>query len=792
MPLTNSISGRFRVAVQSSRFLFSHFGWLFTLVVILLFALALRLVFYTGVLDSDVIEYAYYAYGASQGDFQFTSVPREIQFRLALYLPLALLYFLFGVSEFTTVIYVIVASLFGVIFIYGIARLQASESAGIIAALIWAAFPLNVFLSTLFGPDEILATFTIASVFFLLWGNKVRGKTALLCYLLGVAFAVWGVFVKPSAVIIFIFVGIFFSVKALQYWREALEAWVVKISPSVSRAIAVMGGLLVLVLGLLYFQSQTRPFLVSLFRASTDLAQLFVLGKTQEDVRGQLIRSTPLFLVAAPVFIVAVAGSITNRLRGAALPLLWAAVMFFYYEWGSMSTNLSLYSPFLAVTKDRNVLFLFAPFVVLVGIFFAQWIDVTQARWLAALSLGVILPLAWLQNQAHFAGPVQDFISFTVPLGLIGVFLVPVYLNYRPTKASIVIVWLVILLVAFLYPTPPLHISAEYWQSQIGYRRVIREAIDFFMGHLDYPILVLSGNNADELNFLSGFELGFSAYGVEQPDARIQRVPDPKAWSGSAYIYLRDEINQIQPVPSDWWKVAEYDPGSGRPLLIYRHLSAEDAATELESAKRAIAENQMLADLERLLAAGVNAGDVQASVDAWILLNRKSPEGFSLDLIAPTVIDAFYEKKLSVSENLLAPSLVGGLDTYLVDQALQGSVTYETAGSEANLYILVGKDLGGKFGVYKHVLLEPDSVYIFSVDVHSATGVDLLRVMGGKIQDTHDYSNVYEQWGEQIVMIVTPSWEDDMKVRVDLLTVAKPGFVALKNPRLYQVELEKP
>ena len=158
MSFLSIVASRLREIFQYSSDFYSRHAWLVALAIILLLALALRLIFYTGVLDSDVIEYAYYAYGASHGDFQFTTAPREIQFRLALYLPLALLYYLFGVSELSTIVYGFLASMVGVLLIYGIARLQANESAGIIAALIWAAFPLNIFLSTRFGPDEILAT----------------------------------------------------------------------------------------------------------------------------------------------------------------------------------------------------------------------------------------------------------------------------------------------------------------------------------------------------------------------------------------------------------------------------------------------------------------------------------------------------------------------------------------------------------------------------------------------------------------------------------------------------------
>jgi hypothetical protein len=372
---------------------------------------------------------------------------------------------------------------------------------------------------------------------------------------------------------------------------------------------------------------------------------------------------------------------------------------------------------------------------------------------------------------------------------ILGTLIIPLILNKRSGryKPSIVIGLLVVLLIAFLYPTPPLHISAERWQSQISYRRAIREAAEFFLDHNDYPIIALSGNNATELNFLSGFQLGYSVYGVEQPNARIRRVLDPRSWTGSTYIFLRDEINQIQPVPNDWWKMAEYDLGSGKPVLIYRHLSAENAAAELESARNAVADESTFANLERLLAAGVNAGDAPASATAWIGLTRMSPGKYLLESISPTLIDA-YVKGLSLDGDLLAFGLVGGLDAYQIDPPLLGRVR----GSETLLSIQVPENLDGRVGIYTQVLLEPDSVYIYSIEVKSNVGVDLLRIQEGEVSDSHDYSDTYPEWEEQVVIFATPSWDENINIRLDLLTVAKPGFVQLRDPRLFKVELEQP
>jgi hypothetical protein len=250
---------------------------------------------------------------------------------------------------------------------------------------------------------------------------------------------------------------------------------------------------------------------------------------------------------------------------------------------------------------------------------------------------------------------------------------------------------------------------------------------------------------------------------------------------------LRDEINQIQPVPGDWWKMAEYDLGLGKPVLIYRLLSPEDAAAELETAGVAVAAESTLTNLERLLAAGVNAGDASASATAWIGLNRLDPGNYPLELISSTLIDA-YIKGLALEENLLDSELVGGLDSYQIDQPLRGHVR----GSETLLSIQVPENLDGRAGIYTQVLLEPDSAYIYSIEVKSNAGVDLLRIKEGEVLDSQDYSDTHPEWEEQVVIFVTPSWEENLSVRLDLLTVAKPGFVQIRNPRLLKVGFYQP
>lgn len=789
MPRNKSLRENPRKILQGGLAFFSKWGAPFAVLAIILFALLLRLINYTGVLDYDVLGYAYYAYGATQGNFEFTLTARAIDFRFALILPLAFLYQLLGPSEFSTVLYSLSASLLAVLGIYGIGRLQGSESAGIIAALLWAAFPLNVFLSTLFGPDEILASFTIAAVFCFLLGRSRNGWQKSLAYAGATIFALLCVFVKPSGIIVLPLLLFFFIEDIYVANKETIKAGISSL-PKRFRRFVISDLFVVAVLAVLGFAArQSTPLLVSLFRGAKDLTDTFVLGQTQERLPGRgWIFVSEIFLTAGPIFIVAFSGLVNQR-KPPVSSILWAAWMLLYFEWGSISTDPTIYTPFVARTNDRNILFVFAPFAVLAGLFAGQWLSAGKARLLAILSLLIVVPLAWWLKLSNFSGLPLDLISLATVFALIGTLLLPiaVYIRQIWRRELWVFASLFILLIALLFPTPPHHISDDYWQRQIAYRNAITQAGRFFLDSPRLPIVALSETNARELDFFSNFQLGYSDLIVSRGDARIQVTADPRTWQESAYIFLRDEINQLQPVPSTWWKVAEYDPGYGRPILIYRILSEKDAQEELAMAWAAAKPNPDVSSLERLLGAAVNAGEVKAVIAAWIQINKLSPGERSLDLINPTIQEAFRKNDFSFGPDLLVDPEESGLQ---VDSSLIDAIT--TKGSEIFISVPPQTSAQRGDGIYQYISLEPNSAYIFIVEVQSNVGVDLARVDRGNITDSHDYAAIYGEGEEKVIFFVTPNWQSPETVRFDLFTITAPGQIVIANPHLYQVELAQP
>ncbi len=774
---------------------FQHFktskkNWqLIALLAVLLFALLIRIILYTGPVCCDQWDYTYLAYDASHGEAGFSPGDiRGVTPRFALYLPIGFFYWLLGPSEFSTVIYPLITSLLGVAFVYGIARLLAGDKAGLIAALIWAAFPLGIFLSTSIAPDAILATFTLGAVYFLLLSRRSENNKGVFLFL-AILFESFAILVKLLAVIILLFIFIFLLAEIYFSKQKGLTSFFNKNKwASTSVILSVVIIILVIEFGL----NQGSNILFTIQRTATDLSSNWVLGQTTQDLPSGKIFETDALLLAMPLFFVAIFQLTRERKNGWWFIFLWLFAQFVYYEWGSIDTNPLVYYPMSSFRDDRNFLFIVAPFCVAAGMYLSGFFSATwkPASIVAACSLA--LPLALIAKQSQWSGSIHTVLGIGAMLTILGAFMLPKLrannsVRFRETMAS---VFLLVLITGFQYPAPPYHLSYEYWKRQQNYAAVIHEAAAFFMQQTDLRILSLSRDNAQELDVLSGFKLGYQdqLLRYQVPEARIF-VADPRDFSGSAYIYLRDEINQLEPVPSHWWKAAEFPTSQGKPTAIYRVLSAEDARANLQAAKELAAAGQDFEDMENLLGAAINAQDAGTAVRAWIALNENSPGFYAIDLVAPTLIAQ--AGPLSGQQNLLNSEFAGGPAPLEVDARIEDMTSLDLGG-EARITVNIQGDLGGPFGVYEYVDLEPETAYLFEIKVTSTAGVDLLRVDRGHVPDSTNFSNIYGSWTNVSVIFITPNWGHVQSVRLDYLVVDQGGIIQATNPRLYKLEFNLP
>ena len=133
------------------------------LISVLFVALCLRLYFFVGVNLNDDLEYSDQAYrlatGIGREGYAFSSID---SLRFLMVLPVALGYWLFGVSFASSSIYPLLCSLATIALTHVLARLLFGFEVALAASLMLAFFPLDVVYSTQLVPTVPLACFLVA------------------------------------------------------------------------------------------------------------------------------------------------------------------------------------------------------------------------------------------------------------------------------------------------------------------------------------------------------------------------------------------------------------------------------------------------------------------------------------------------------------------------------------------------------------------------------------------------------------------------------------------------------
>lgn len=142
----------------------------FLFAAILLFAVIIRLTFFSGIGASDDLLYTSYSYDLSKGDYSYPATHHGT--RLGILYPTGLLYSLFGVNELTSNFFVFAASISGIVLIFYFGKEFFDEKTGLIAAFLLAFFPLDVILATKLLPDLPSAFLLSLGIFFFLAGEK--------------------------------------------------------------------------------------------------------------------------------------------------------------------------------------------------------------------------------------------------------------------------------------------------------------------------------------------------------------------------------------------------------------------------------------------------------------------------------------------------------------------------------------------------------------------------------------------------------------------------------------------
>ncbi|HSL21141.1 MAG TPA: glycosyltransferase family 39 protein [Vicinamibacterales bacterium] len=141
------------------------------LVLILLASVSIRLYDLSGYIGLDDAEYARFASRLAHGEpFPAAySGPAVFPLRVGVFGPPALLFRLFGVSEWTMILYPLALSIAGIVLVYACASLYFGARAGLIAAAILGGYHWDVESSTKLLPDLPAACLALAGVTLVAW-----------------------------------------------------------------------------------------------------------------------------------------------------------------------------------------------------------------------------------------------------------------------------------------------------------------------------------------------------------------------------------------------------------------------------------------------------------------------------------------------------------------------------------------------------------------------------------------------------------------------------------------------
>ena len=313
-------------------------------------ALVLRLVFFTGVLGSDDV---FHAGGALRLLEQGFSVPEGHHgARFGLFLPVAPIFFFFGVGDWQMAIYPLVLDLLSIWLAWRLGTMFANARVGLLAAGCLAVFPLDIMEASRLSPDLPLGAMMALAIYLIMRADGSPNRIIWsICS--GLAWG-WAYLIKIEAGILgVVFLALFFT---------DMRKWFLP----VAIAMFIAAGF-VAVETLLYFM-HTDIFLYrlkqigggSLMNEAYSLTQLSVFPK-KWFVTIYLFGLHYYFLFAGLLWI------LFSRKSSMLVPMIWVVIFLIWLQFGfnpmvgfiGFKTKLARYCSMLTVPAMIVIAFLF-------------------------------------------------------------------------------------------------------------------------------------------------------------------------------------------------------------------------------------------------------------------------------------------------------------------------------------------------------------------------------------------------------------------------------------------------
>ena len=765
--------------------------WL-PLLVVLALAWVLRIVFYQGLVHYDGLVYSHLAERLAEGVSPFAKPLPDAwgAVRVGLYVPVALLYRLFGVSHATTVAWPLLCSLLGVAGAYALGKRLAGESAGLFAAFMLAVLPTNVAAGTALLGDGPVAACSIGIVLFLVRASESTGTRALWNAAASLALLGLGLLCKPIILLLLPFL-IYFGLGAVN--QRAV------------RGAGIALGVIGLIGYVVYIRAAPPPHL------PTGVVHGFErLAGSAMDLWQRFVSTTPEFSWWAPLWLAAFAGSLALGRRETRVPLAWLGLTFAYGELGTRS--LATYVPVVWYDNDspaRHMLFLAAPAIILTAVFIAPAVERRAARWIVMGASVVTALVAFLGTRGAdnmtwgvTRMPV-DALPFATLSGLavIVVFFVgvmtPALLRVTSDRLRLGALAALMLSIGLASLSYSYRAANQFKPPSV---ETFPEALRFLATQPEMPIIVQNADFAERLDFYSGFRLGFrSTLRPFITKARIEKVPAKATAITDAYVLVDDYYVKVyedlrpyiaepwaptylRQIPANWVKIAEFGKYEGAHLKIYR-VSRAAALAELAKVRAARQAEETPATLLAEMNAAMGAQEYCEGAAAWQRLRVVSPTSVAQFNPAALLQECAARQEDVRGANLFVNGdFANGRDHWDTNAGAKARVGIETVDGRTAFHVTWE---GGDWRVIDQAqTLQPDTAYLYEMDIKTTAPVIPMYWQS----DTGRYADgetTYREWTHVLYAFVTPKWTGQpMSANFNPVLMKGPGEVWLANVRV--------
>ena len=316
------------------------------LFLIVLLGLILRLIFFSGVGTSDDLAYSKYAIEINKGISPDSAL--TLSTRLGIVYATALSYRLFGINDFSSVLFPLMTSIGSIILIYYFGKLLFNEKTGLMASFLMAFFPLDLVYSARLLSDIPSAFFMSLGVYIFL-RSEMKPKNSenrMIYFLSGVSIGI-GYLIRETALLI----SLFFIIYIL-YKRKIRKKYF----------FVVLGVIFIFAVESLIFLKLTGD---PLFRINASQKYLIEASLSHNFFQRldfpigllaypyMLLTNNLIFLFYIFIFI-ATGYIIISRKKEAYVLLFWLVPLLLYLSFGSSS--LSHYIPFKATERYLTII----------------------------------------------------------------------------------------------------------------------------------------------------------------------------------------------------------------------------------------------------------------------------------------------------------------------------------------------------------------------------------------------------------------------------------------------------